>query len=77
MYVRTYTIVIRTYNTYIRNTYGFCEVYIMKKIHLFPLSALLFSMLWVNFMGAYNNGKQKHPGCKKGARPIRSSIANT
>ena len=49
----------------------FVKSYIMKKIHLFPLSALLFSMLWVNFMGAYNNAKQKHPGCKKGARPIR------
>ena len=24
----------------------------------------------------YNNVKQKHPGCKKCARPIRSSIAN-
>ena len=23
-----------------------------------------------------NNAKQKHPGCKKSARPIRSSIAN-
>ena len=22
------------------------------------------------------NAKQKHPGCKKSARPIRSSIAN-
>ena len=24
----------------------------------------------------YYNAKQKHPGCKKSARPIRSSIAN-
>ena len=23
-----------------------------------------------------NHAKQKHPGCKKSARPIRSSIAN-
>ena len=23
-----------------------------------------------------NNAKQKYPGCKKSARPIRSSIAN-
>ena len=24
----------------------------------------------------YHHAKQKHPGCKKSARPIRSSIAN-
>ena len=27
-------------------------------------------------ISVYLNAKQKHPGCKKSARPIRSSIAN-
>ena len=30
----------------------------------------------VNVIVVKYNAKQKHPGCKKSARPIRSSIAN-
>ena len=46
-------------------------------------SLVLFNLLAVNIVALYNDGpngllitKQKHPGCKKSARPIRSSIAN-
>ena len=38
-------------------------------------SICYFKCIYYTVAGIYN-AKQKHPGCKKSARPIRSSIAN-